>query len=92
MVAVETLPSDLIDCAASSSAVDEAQEIADRAGAAGDAPVGEGDRAGDRQPRQRLQHRPHAGAGAHSLHAQLEDLLEVLVDALARRSPRAGTP
>ena len=45
---------------------DEPHEIADRADAAGDAPVGEGDDAGDGQPAKRLQQRARAGARART--------------------------
>ncbi len=49
-----------------------------------DAPIGEADDAGDRHTGERLQRRAHAPARAHGLHPELEDLLEVAIEALDR--------
>src|SRR5439155_25666873 len=74
----------------------EAHEIADRADALGDAPIGEGDDPGDDDPRQRLKGGPRAAARADRLHAQQVDLLEIAVEALdgvvleAKRLDEAG--
>ena len=63
---------------------DETHEIADRADAVGDTPIGEGDDAGNDDPCQRLEGRTRAAARADRLDAQLVDLLEIAVQPLYR--------
>ncbi len=81
MVAFETLPRDLIDCAASSNAATNPRksptvlappEMRQYAKAIAPATA---------SPATASRSGPHPGAGADSLHAQLENLLEVFVDA-----------
>ena len=67
----DTLPSARIGCAAISSAVMKPMKSPTVLDAAGDAPVGEGDDAGDGDAAERLEQRVDAARGSHRLHAQL---------------------